>query len=127
MELTIQTRTASADEVLHALVTHGIVIDFARANGQPIDVTPWRDAALNAPAKSLDTTGGAYGPEVNERGDAAPNPLAGIDFASDAAAEKAMGAGLTAEDFADREPSGKGGYTARDVDAILFELEKSDP
>lgn len=48
MELTIQTRAATAEEVLRALVTHGIVIDFARANGQPIDVTPWRAEAVEA-------------------------------------------------------------------------------
>ena len=41
--------------------------------------------------------------------------LAGIDFASDNSAELAADLGLVASDFDGREPSGKGGYTSRDV------------
>lgn len=44
-----------------------------------------------------------------------PLYLAGIDFASDAAAEEAAELGLTADDFAGLEPTGKTGYTVADV------------
>jgi hypothetical protein len=41
--------------------------------------------------------------------------LAGVDFASDEAAELAADARLTAAHFAGRTPGGKGGFTAADV------------
>lgn len=44
-----------------------------------------------------------------------PNPLAGVNFASDAAAEVAAGAGLRAEDFAGKEPESARGFTVGDV------------
>lgn len=56
---------------------------------------------------------------------AKPNPLDGVDFASDQAAELAMAARLTAADFDGIDPSGASGYTKSDVAAIL-ELLKGD-
>lgn len=44
--------------------------------------------------------------------------LASIEFASDGAAEEAASAGLTADDFAGIEPSGKTGFTVGDVRAL---------
>jgi hypothetical protein len=48
----------------------------------------------------------------------APNALSGVDFASDAAAEAAIKAGLTAKDFRGKGPSGARGFTAADVREI---------
>lgn len=46
-------------------------------------------------------------------------PLAGVDFASDEAAEKAIRLGLDTEDFDGLKASGMYGYTSRDVDRAL--------
>jgi hypothetical protein len=45
-------------------------------------------------------------------------PLADIEFASGAAEELAVDAGLTAEDFSGAEPSGETGYTKPDVEEL---------
>lgn len=47
--------------------------------------------------------------------------LEGVTFASDAAAERATAAGLTAGDF-DFEPSGQTGYTTKDVERAARDL-----
>ncbi len=48
--------------------------------------------------------------------------LAGIDFASDNAAELAADLGLVASNFDGLTPSGKGGYTVRDVKAVAVSV-----
>lgn len=48
-----------------------------------------------------------------------PNPIGGIDFASDAAAELAAGAGLTAKDFKGKQATGASGFTKRDVQKLI--------
>lgn len=57
---------------------------------------------------------GAASGEKDESG-----PLAGVDFASDEAAQAASDAGLTAADFKGQEPSGAGGFTKPDVRKIV--------
>lgn len=50
--------------------------------------------------------------------------LAGVDFASDNSAEYAAELGLRAEHFEGFKPSGKGGYTKRDVDMVHRAIEE---
>jgi hypothetical protein len=57
------------------------------------------------------------GPDEN-KGDTGANALSGVDFASDAAAEAAIKAGLTAAAFRGKTPSGTRGFTAADVREI---------
>ena len=47
---------------------------------------------------------------------AEPGSLDGVGFASKGAEKKARAAGLSWEDFAGARPTGKGGYTSRDVE-----------
>jgi hypothetical protein len=47
------------------------------------------------------------------------NALSGVDFASDAAAEAAIRAGLTAASFKGVKPSGASGYTKADVQKVI--------
>jgi hypothetical protein len=47
----------------------------------------------------------------------AGDPLEGVAFASPTAKARAEQLGLTAANFANREPSGKTGFNARDVEA----------
>lgn len=49
----------------------------------------------------------------------APNPLEGVNFASDQAAELAMANGLAAPAFEGIKPTSKSGYTKPDVQRIL--------
>lgn len=56
-----------------------------------------------------------------DRPTSAPNPLAGVQFASEEAARLAAELGLAAVSFADRDPSGQGGYTVADVRALKAE------
>lgn len=49
----------------------------------------------------------------------------GIEFASEAAAERALAAGLTAEHFA-FEPSGTTGYTTKDVERAARDLNPTE-
>lgn len=67
----------------------------------------------------------ASGNEVKAPNDAAPasstasgGELAGVDFASDEAAQAAATAGLTAASFKDQTPSGANGFTKADVTRI---------
>lgn len=46
------------------------------------------------------------------------NALSGVDFASTAAKDEAVRAGLTAKDFRGKKPSGASGFTAADVREI---------
>lgn len=48
--------------------------------------------------------------------------LAGVDFASDEAAELASRLHLIASDFRDLTPSGKGGFTTKDVRTIAEQI-----
>lgn len=57
------------------------------------------------------------GPPQNKQ-DGDLETLAGIDFASDEAAEYAAEVGLNVADFAGYEPSGVHGYTKADVRAV---------
>lgn len=58
-----------------------------------------------------------------------PNPLAGVDFASDQAAELAVKAALTAKDFEGKKGSAKsGGYSIQDVrDVIDAQFKEEEP
>ena len=59
------------------------------------------------------------GPAENKGTDSTTNALTGVNFASDAAAEEAIRAGLTAAAFRGRKPSGARGFTVADVREIV--------
>jgi hypothetical protein len=53
----------------------------------------------------------------------APEYVAGVTFASDAAGEAAKAAGLTAADFEGVQPTGQDGYTKPDVTKVIASKE----
>lgn len=82
------------------------------------------EAAIAAERRALDGLRERTGrdpaqPKTLRIGGEPPNPLTGVDFASDAAAELAAGAGMRAEDFRPHTPSSNKGFTAADVRKLI--------
>ena len=122
MELTIDTQ-ARPERVLSVLAEAGILVDQARADGRPLDVTPYRERAAELRVgRGFGKTAAALGsvdPEAAAVLDD-PRPIPGVDL-TERAGEIALAAGLTAADFAGRSPSGKTGFTVADVQALIAE------
>lgn len=102
---------------------------LADAEVEASDVTPAPQAPLpsGAPGPLLlnadavreyaKAQGKAQGGDGNGEGDGEDSGDS-VNFASDEAAEAAVAAGLSPEDFEDVEPSGAGGFTKADVEAV---------
>lgn len=83
----------------------------AASEGEKAGTGPPQDKSLPGPAENKGDTRAV--PHLQ-----AGHALTGMDFASDAAAEAAVRAGLTAADFRGKEPSGARGFTVADVREI---------
>lgn len=120
MALTRNKRKAGAVRVLlrqSVIGTGGDVWHAGQEYAAPADLA--RQLVGRGAAERVESVSTSPKPKAK------PNPLDGVDFASDQAAELAMAARLTAADFDGIDPSGSTGYTKSDVAAIL-ELLKGD-
>jgi hypothetical protein len=88
----------------------------------PAPVIP--EAPSLPPAPELD---GAAAPPPPADDGTVPNPLEGINFASDQAMEAAAANGLTSAHFHDRTPTSVKGFNLADVRKIKLELEAAAP
>lgn len=92
--------------------------DLRRAHAQRRREQDLRNAEIEEKARAGAPANKAiFGAPENKEG--GPNPLAGIDFASDAAAELAMKGALRVENFKGASPSGANGFTVADVRALI--------
>lgn len=104
MQTTEITVTVYGDpmDALRTLAAGGVRIRAARFHGAAVDVDALQ-ASLEAAAAS----------------EPAANPLATVNFASDAAAELAASAGLSVADFEGKPPSSTHGFTKADVQSVV--------
>jgi hypothetical protein len=92
----------------------------AAAKAANLDLTPHIGEGL---ALSGDWSGGGTSAKTIEPASITASTIEGVTFASEAARDAAVSAGLTAADFTGAQATGKEGFTKPDVTAIVTAKE----
>jgi len=113
-----ETTRTDDDTAKERLVEAGWEVYHTVTDPATLEVSEWR---LRIDTQDLDQEARAALPENQESETDAPDPLEGVDFASDAALELAIEEELDATegDFQGKEPTGETGYTKADIEALI--------